>query len=369
MLTSDEFDFFVEPIVSLYEDYSDTIILDIVRRIKKMGGLISETSAWQAQRLIESGRLYEEVLIEISKLTGISRRKLAKMFQEAGVRSIEFDDSIYKAAGLEPLPLNLSPQMQRVLLNGLQKTNGSMLNLTMTTALSAQQSFLKYSDLAYQQVVSGAMSYDQAIKAAVKGAAGDGLFVQYPTGHRDRLDVAIRRAVLTGVSQTVARMQDERAAELGSDLVQMSAHIGARPSHQAWQGRIFSLSGTSNKYPPFVQSTGYGTGDGFAGWNCRHSRFPYFEGLSEAVYKKAELDRYAAKEVNTPKGKKPVYEATQIQRAIERKIRYWKREAMALEEVGIPNSFELSKVKEWQARMRSFISKTNFTREYSREGV
>ena len=96
------------------------------------------------------------------------------------------------------------------------------------------------------------------------------------------MDVAVRRAVLTGVNQTTARMQIARADEMECDLVETTAHMGARPEHMDWQGRIFSRSGKSRKYPDFVKSTGYGTGPGLCGWNCRHSFFPYFEGCPSA---------------------------------------------------------------------------------------
>ncbi len=370
MLTSDQLDTLVDPIVGLYSDYSDSIIIDIARRLKAMGNVVTEASAWQAQRLIESGKVYDKAIQEISRLTGISQRRLREMFEKAGVKAIKFDDKVYEAAGLKPLPLNLSPQMARVLAAGLQKTNFIANNLTLTTARSAQAAFIKAADLAYVQVTTGGMSYDQAIRAAIKDAAGQGLSViDYRSGHVDQLDVAMRRTVLTGVSQTTGKLQEARAEEMGSDLVQVSAHIGARPSHQVWQGKVFSRSGKSKKYPDFVSSTDYGTVTGLMGANCRHSFFPFFEGLSEEAYKGAELETFKRKKVQTTSGRKTVYDALQLQRAIERKIRAWKRQVAALDAAGLDTGAETAKVRLWQARMRELISKTNFTREYSREQV
>jgi hypothetical protein len=199
--------------------------------------------------------------------------------------------------------------------------------------------------------------------------AGHGLTVIQFAGHADRLDVAMRRAVLTGVSQTSGELQVARATEMGVDLVQTSAHIGARPTHQVWQGRIFSRSGTSSKYPDFVQSTGYGTGEGLCGWNCRHSFYPFFPGISQNAYHAATLHSMENQRVTYKGTSLTAYEASQIQRALERRIREWKRQRDALEAAGLDNAAEATKVKAWQVRMRDLIEQTGLDRQGVRELV
>jgi hypothetical protein len=349
------------------------VIEDIARRLKNLN---FASAAWQVQRLSESGALYKDILKKLSKLTGQSESALREILKQAGVKAIKFDDAIYKAAGLNPLPLNMSPAMVQALKAALDKTNGVINNLTKTTVLNAQQTFIKAADLAYYQVSTGVMSYDQAIRMAVKKLAADGLdVVDYASGHRDKVDVAMRRAVLTGVAQTANTLQMTRADEMGSDLVAVSAHIGARntgtgtENHQQWQGKIYSRSGTHPKYPDFVKSTGYGTGEGLGGWNCRHSFYPFFEGLSENAYSRKELNEYASKKV-TYQGKEiDVYTATQYQRGIERKIREWKRQEAALKAAGQDATFETGKVKQWQATMRDFINQTGLDRQSVREQI
>ena len=373
MLTADQFDALTVPIVDLYADYETSVIVDIARRL---GNLNYSSAAWQVQRLTESGSLYKDVIKELSRLTGKSEAVLKEIFKRAGVKAINFDDKIYKEAGLKPIPLNLSPEMLKALTAGLSKTNGILSNLTMTTAISAQRAFINAADMAYMQVSTGAMSYDQAIKMAVKKVASDGLSViDYASGHQDKVDVAMRRTVLTGVSQTAAELQIQRAEEMGSDLVQVSAHIGARnkgtgpANHESWQGKIYSRSGKSKKYPDFVKVTGYGTGEGLGGWNCRHSFFPYFEGLSESAYSRDDL-REIKKETVTYNGKElSNYEGTQYQRAIERKIRFWKRQEAAMEAAKLDSSFELGKVRQWQETMREFLRQTKLDRQRVREQV
>ena len=375
MLTADYLDVLPGPIIALYQEYEEAVILDIVRRIARLGKITS-ASAWQAQRLIDSGLVYESILERLAELTGKSEKELAVMFRRAGVKAMRFDDSIYRAAGLSPLPLNLSPAMGEVLAAGLRKTGGIMRNLTMTTAISGQRAFEHAADLAYMQISSGAFDYNTAIRFAVRKVAEDGLtVVNYANGRVDQLDVAMRRTVLTGVNQTVGILQERRADEMGQDLVQTSAHIGARntgvgpANHEGWQGKIFSRSGTSKEYPDFVTETGYGTVTGLYGVNCRHSHFPFFEGISQIAYNQATLDSFANKTVAWRGNTISVYDATQEQRSIERRIRHWKRQANAMEAAGMDASRELAKVKTWQARMRVFLKETGMDRQRVREQI
>lgn len=368
MLTASQIDLLPYHLVDLYDEFQSSIINDIARRLAGLD-FAKPTAAWQMQRLSESGMVYEDILKALEGITGRSEAELRAMFSKAGVKAIKFDDSIYEAAGLNPRPLNLSPAMSDVLAAGLRKTGGVLRNLTQSMAISGQEAFTSAADLAYMQVTSGAFSYDQAIRQAVKQVAGDGLTViNFANGRADQLDVAVRRAVLTGVNQTVGQMQTSRADEMGVDLVETSAHAGSRPEHQLWQGKVFSRSGTDKRYPPFVESTGYGTVTGLCGANCRHSFFGFIPGISRAIYDKATLEElntkvtYNGKEITT-------YEATQEQRAIERKIRYWKRQQSAIEAAGQDSTAEAGKVKAWQSQMRDFIEKTKLSRQRAREQV
>jgi hypothetical protein len=367
VLTADQIDSINNSsIIKLYQDFEDSIIQSMAKRIVKFGTVTSST-AWQMQRITESAAIYDEVLIKLSVLTGKSEIELSVLFKKMGVMSIRFDDSIYIKAGLQPLPLNLSPAMTSVLVEGIRKTNGLMRNLTLTTALNSERDFIYVLDRAYLQVSSGAMDYNTAIREAVKSVGESGLKVIYPSGKKDSLDVFARRAVLTGVSKTSGDLQWSRADEMGQDLVEVSSHIGSRPEHSIWQGKVYSRSGTNKKYPDFVSSTGYGTVTGLLGVNCRHSFYPYFEGISKAAYDKAELESYSNKKV-TYQGKEiTVYEATQKQRAIERKIREWKRQEVALKVGNLDATFETAKIKEWQKHMIEFIKETGLDRQRVRE--
>lgn len=372
MLHLADFDIILTPIIALYEAFADEVLLDIVRRLRKAGKLTT-SAAWQVQRLIEGGKTQEEILKKLSKLTTLSEKELKKAFKQAGIRSIAYDNELLIKAGLLPANTNLSPAMLRLLEVGVKKTAGTLRNLVLTTAVTSEQAFIEATDLAYMHVANGTMSYGQAIKMAVKKIASNGIeTINYPSGRKDKIDVAVRRAVLTGVSQTAGEITWQNILDNDIDLIETSAHIGARnkgdvpENHEKWQGQVFTRK-ANPKYPDFLTTTGYGTVTGLCGINCRHSFYPFFEG-SPRNYDAETLKEYREKTVTYGGKTMSFYDGTQIQRKLERMIRAKKREAKALEALGEDNSAELHEVRDLQRRMREFIKQTGLQRQYEREG-
>ena len=379
MLPPDYFDYAADDLLELYSKLDEAITRDIVRRLVKTGG-VSATADWQIQRLQESGLLLDDIIRRVAQLTDASDQQVKALFEDAGVQVVEIDRGIYQAAGLSPPPLRQSLGAMQVLQAGMAKTAGHLRNLSMTTAVVTQQLYINAVTLAEMQVESGAFDYVTAIRNAVRTAAKSGAEVLYPTGHRDKLDVAIRRATLTGVSQTAAQISERYADDMGCDLVETTAHPGARPDHQVWQGKIFSRSDKRGKYPDFVESTGYGTGAGLCGWNCRHSFFPFFEGLSASAYPREKLRGYENQTVQYNGETIKYYDATQMQRAAERQIRASKRElagydtgikAADSEELrnALNEQFHASAVKLQRQKLQldDFLGQTGMLRQGERE--
>ena len=149
-------------------------------------------------------------------------------------------------------------------------------------------------------------------------------------GNNGKLDVAVRRNVMTGIGQTTGEICLGYARDMGCDLMEITAHAGARPSHAAWQGQIVSLSG-QNGYLS-LSDIGYGTGGGFKGWNCRHDWYPYFEG-SERMYSDKDIKAINDSDIVFSDGSKhTLYEAEQMQRKYERAVRQTRRELCAADE-------------------------------------
>ena len=377
MLTPEQLAHCADDIVNLYAQLEEEIVRDIARRIAKTGTM-TDTGIWQAQHMQELGTLYSDVLSSVAKYSDRTESELKKLFEDAGVTATNYDNEIYRQNGLNPKSLKVSDVQMQLLEAGFRKTQGNLSNLTLTTAVSSQTSFINACSLAELKASSGAFTPQQAIADAIKQVAQDGAYVIYPSGHRYRLDVAVRRNVMTGIGQTTGQICLSNAQELGCDLMEITAHAGARPSHAAWQGQIVSLSGQRGYLS--LSDIGYGTGDGFKGWNCRHDWYPFFEGSSR-MYSAKDLEELNAKNIEYPDGSMhTLYEAEQQQRAFERKIRVTKRTLAACDEAlnnlsdeqllqKLEKNFShySSKLKRQESELNSFCKKTGLLPDRSRQ--
>lgn len=315
---------FSDQLLGIIDSLTIAIISDMAKRIVKMGN-VSESTKHQAEVLQNAGLVYKDTIKRVSQVSGYQNREVERMYQEAGVRNLKNEAVYYKQAGKEAVKLEQSNGMQRILQANVRKTCQELDNLTMTTAAKSQSAFIQACNKAQMKVSTGAFSYDKAIADAIKEAAVQGTEVLYPSQHVDKLDVAVRRAVLTGVNQTAAEMNLQYAKDQNCDYVETTAHAGARPEHAVWQGKVFCLSGTDPKYENFYEATGYGTGPGLCGWNCRHNFHAFFPGISTPAYTQEMLDDYSAKSVTYNDKQFTEYEASQMQRSHERQIRETKR--------------------------------------------
>lgn len=358
-----------DSVLRLANQVEEDILCDMARRIVQTGQLTA-TAQWQAWRLEQLGASQTYIRQQLQRLTGKTQGEINALFQEAGQQALYYDDQIYQAAGLTPGSPNDSPALLNLLNAGAQQTNGTFENLTATTANTATQQFERALDRAWLQLASGAFSYQAVIRQAIKDLAKQGLqAIVYPSGHVDTLEVAARRAILTGLNQTAAKLSLSRANDMGCDLVEVTAHYGARPSHQVWQGKIYSRSGENPRYPDFVSSTGYGSGPGLCGWNCRHNFFPFFEGLSHSAYPDEVLRRYENQTVSYNGKKLSYYDATQRQRYLERQVRRWKREYLMMDAAGQDTTKAATKLNAWRRSLDDFLKQTGLDRQASREMV
>ena len=323
MLTPDYLLHITEGAEEIAAELHTAMLKEVTRRIlereaKGFDYILTPSDRWRLESLLELGDLRDDLIKEIAEYTNYEEKEIRAAFRDAGIKALSYDDKIYKRAGLSPVPLAQSPYMLRLMQRNYEATMGEWMNFTRTTADATEQTFIDTMDQIYSRVTSGGTGYIEAYVDGIDSLAKQGLYVHYPSGHRDTIETATLRCVRTGVSQASAQIQLARMDEMDCDLVLVSSHMGARPSHQVWQGKIYSRSGTSKKYPDFVSSTGYGTGEGLCGWNCRHNFSPYYEGQGNP------FERYDDKE------NRELYEKTQEQRAMERAIRKSKREKETL---------------------------------------
>ena len=362
-----------EEIAELFRGLEDTLLSDICSRLKT--GTVGETTVLDIKALRSHGIDLKEIEKAISETSGISEKKLKKLLEEVVEKNQQYYNEVITLADVtKPETLVNAADIDAIKRQTLQE----MRNITRTmafvvdagrTILKPQKALTWALDTALLQVQSGAVSYNTAIANAVKQLADSGLrMVDYESGRSDQVDVAARRAVMTGVNQINQKYAEQSTEYLETDLVETSAHIGARnignvpENHEKWQGKWYRWSEkpqtSTGEYPDFIETTGYGTGAGLGGWNCRHTFYPVVEGVSEATYSQADLD--AMKGENRKfkfEGQEyDGYTATQEQRSIERTIRKLKREETAYNAAGL-NDKELAvriRIKRLSAKYKAF---------------
>lgn len=283
-----------ESVVKIWHEVEEDILCDLAKRIKDNDYLIA-SSIRKAQLLANLGAHQDYVIDKLAAATKKSEKEVSRIMSEAFTKGLKDDlDKIrvgQKLAVIEELNIN-TEKLNLIANKGIKALNGNIKNFTNTYAAAVSQKYEWAIDKAYLNVQSGYMTQEQAVKESILDLFGnDGLphFV-VRNGRREQLETVVRRAVVTGTNQTMSKMQIANCEDLGCDLVEVSSHYGARPSHAEWQGGIFSLSGESKKYPDFVRSTGYGSIDGLCGVNCRHSFYPFFEGLSTKSFERVDLN-------------------------------------------------------------------------------
>lgn len=341
MLTPDYLQGAPAELEELFLRLEEDIIADICRRIAK-AGYLTDSAEHQVLRLRELGAGTEYIKQKISEYSALSDEAVDRLFFDAAQTSDEFYRKAYDKANIGYTPYEYNDFFQQAVTASVNQTKGELRNFTRSMGFSyrgsngqvrfhdAAEAYRDCLDYAYMQVMTGAVDHNTAIRNATRRLTEGGLqFVDYASGVRCHADVAARRAVLTGLSQMTGKVSEHNAAELGTDIVEVDAHAGARPDHAQWQGKWYSLSGKSKKYPSLKAVTGYGTVTGLKGANCRHDFYPVIEGISEPSYTEEEL-----KSIDPPpfeyNGKTyTYYEATQKQRAMERSMRKTKREILA----------------------------------------
>lgn len=373
MLAPDYLDHAPDRLVLLFQQVEDDILRDVARRISKMEAL-TPTANWQLWRYQQVEAVRQDVVKKLARYTGKSEAEIRRLMQEAATRAMEAEDEIYYHYGKEPTPFAENETLQALLNAGYQQTAGTFHNLTATTANTVSGQFEAALDRAHLKVSSGAFDYKSAVKSAVDSLADTMKYVTYPTGHTDTLEVAARRAVLTGVNQTGAKLQVARADEMGVEFFETTAHGGARPSHAEWQGRQFHRGGAvdymGKHYPDFEAATGYGTGAGLCGWNCRHTFFAIFPELgAPPAWTQESLEALNARDIEYNGGRYTRYEISQMQRARERTVRKYKRRYLAEDAAGADTTASAVKLRQARQELADFIAATGGRADSARTSV
>jgi hypothetical protein len=332
------------------------IIADISRRIAKAGA-ITDTAEYQMMILKEMGASTEYLEKLIAEYSGQSEEAVRELVFDAAQTDSDFYEAVYSRANRPYTPFEYNEYLQQLAVAAVNQTCGELNNFTRTMGFSvrgadgsirftsAADTYRACMDKAFTLAAFGGTDYETAVRTATKEMTASGLqFVDYASGVRNHADVAVRRALLTGVSQMTGQISLHNARDLDTDVVEVSAHAGARPDHAEWQGLWYSISGEDKRYPQLEAATGYGTVTGLKGANCRHDFYPVIPGISERTYSDEDLRNIDPPPVTIDGKTYTYYEAEQRQRAIERAIRKTKREIIAAEASGDKDMFTAKSV-------------------------
>lgn len=369
-ITPDYLQHVPDKLIKLYLDLEEDIIRKICESLA-INGEPNATALELIRELQRRGMPLDEIQKRITQTLKISQKELTKALSDAAARNNSYYGTMFDALGIVQEEAQtdamlaeveaITRQTQEALQNITQSLGFGMRNLGGNVVISdVQQTYQKILDKAEMRVLSSDCSYQVAIRDGVREMANSGLigeWVEYQDEngnvyHRNRVDVAVRRAVMTGVTQISGKYTEMAAEDLETDLFEVSAHKGARDvdgpngweNHKAWQGKVYSTRNNS-KYPNIYKATGLGAVDGLEGANCRHRRFPFVEGFSERTYTDEELKNIDPPEF-TYKGKKySAYEATQRQRQIETALRKVKRRLVAYKASGDTDAYQADAVR------------------------
>ena len=359
MIKPEQFDKIPQTIIKLYQELEDFIIEDICRRIAKVGK-ITDTAEWQIIRAQEWGMAQKTIKKKIASTLNKSEEEIDKLFEDAAILSTNQDNVLYEQAKLTPLHLETTPKFKTYLVAAIKQTKKEFKNISgslgfvekignKSLSKKLSQYYIDKLNFVQFQVSSGALDYQTAVRKAVKDLARSGVqHINYETGWHNRVDVAVKRATLTGIHQMSNKMMQysfNQNVPKKEQYVEVTAHAGARPDHAEWQGQVFKVEGYDNQYKNLYEVTGLGTGEGLLGWNCRHDYFPFIPGTSVRAYNDEQLANIDPPPKDYNGKTYTYYEATQEQRKMERQIRQLKREIIGHNATGDKEAFTEASIK------------------------
>lgn len=360
-----------------FSDLEIRIMEDIVRRIKQTGK-ITNTADWQINRLRILGYSSEDIEKMLKETLDKSYPEMFELYDKVIDWEYVRNKDIYEQINAEFIPYEENEELQQLAEGFIQQSNADLKNITQSLGFYLDygngnpvltplaEVYQKYLDAACMDIVTGAFDYNSVLRRIVTQLTNSGLRqIDYASGRANRVDVAARRAVMTGVSQLTGKISDMNAEKLGTEYFEVAWHGGARPSHAVWQGKVWSKK-------ELVTVCGLGTGPGLLGWNCYHEYYPFFPGISERNWTDEWLEEQDRKE-NTPKnfhGKEyTLYEAKQRQRQMETAMRAQREKVKLLDSGGAdPDDVMLARAK-YQGQLNEysrFCKKMGLTEERER---
>lgn len=345
-----------------FSDLEMRIMEDIVRRIRKTGKITS-TADWQINRLSILGHSSEDIENMLKEALNKSYPEMFELYDKVIDWEHVRNKDIYEQINAEFIPYEENEELQQITEALIQQSGNDLQNITKSLGFYLDygtgkpvltplaEVYQKYLDAACLDIVTGAFDYNSVLRRVVTQLTNSGLRqIDYASGRANRVDVAARRAVMTGVSQLSGKISEMNAKKLGTDCFEVEWHAGARPTHAAWQGKVYSKE-------ELTTVCGLGSVTGLLGANCYHMYYPFVKGISERNWTDEWLAEQNRKE-SIPKtfnGKEyTLYEAKQQQRKMEIAMRAQREKAVLLKQGGAdPDDVVLAKAK-YQGQLNEY---------------
>ena len=392
-LTPEEIINLSDPIVQVYNDVVDSLLINIAKHFNTGKGL--STQEWEIKKLSELGQLNKESVEIIANLTGQSPEmvkialenvvtsatrdvepELKKAVKKGAIKAAATDNVIASESikqALTSYDLQAVDKLNLVNTTMLESTQDLFRKIVTNTAnierqMQAAQQIL---NTATGKIITGAESRTQALRQALADVHKEGITGFYDrAGRKWSPEAYISMDMRTTMHNTAIEAIKLRQEDYGTSIFRVSSHSGARPLCYPYQGRYFSWNnesgtftdgnGKRHKYYP-ISSTSYGKPAGLFGINCGHRPITVIPGVSipsdMPEENKEENDR--------------IYQESQEQRRLEREVRYAKQKAAMMNAAGDTEGFEAEalKIKNAQAKYNAFCKQTGRTKRLDRTQV
>lgn len=372
MLTPDQIGALQEGIRKITDPITEYLLRDIVRRIAQAGELTS-TAAYQIWRAQQLGVSQRQIKKELRRLLKLSHKEIRRIMYQSAQSGYSLDVSRFPQVQAVPFAQNES--LQQIVSAAVKLAQDDFTNITQTigmvdpfgNALPLQDAYRSCTDFAFKQVITGAASYTEAIRQATRNLADKRLrVIDYESDVHTGLEAAVRRNIMGGLGLMQEQISQTVHDQLGCDGWEITAHANSAPDHEPIQGKQYP----DEEYHRLNNALRRRIGT----LNCGHASFPIILGINSPQYTPAELEKFREdnkKGVTVDGVHYTGYQATQIQRKLERAIRRQKWRVMVDETAGGAKKLAQDKTKLTilNQRYRQFSKAAGLRTQYERTEV
>ena len=346
MLTAQQIAALRDAASKITDPINDYLIQDIARRIAEAGQLTS-TAAYQVWRMQQLGKSQREFERELRRLLQQSRKQIRKILHQSAQSGYGLDINRFPTSAAIPFEKNAA--LQQIVSAAVELAQEDFTNIVQTIGFvnpfgkpePLTSAYITSCDFAFKQVVTGAASYTEAIRQATRNLAAKGVrVIDYESGVHTSLEAAVRRNIMGGLGLMQEQISQQVHDDLGCDGWEITAHANSAPDHEPIQGRQYSDAAYAALNGSLRRRIGT--------LNCGHAAFPIILGVNAPQHTQAELEKFRSdneKGVTVDGVHYTGYQATQMQRSLERAIRAQKRKVMVDEAAGDGEKLAQDKTK------------------------